>query len=197
MRASPLEGHRSGWGSLICARSRDDSPPLDWLALIVARSFLVHPKEPKLCLNPAIAGSVKANTEKLTHFLNVDLDIYSKYDLQPLVTAMSDKVFVLHVGRYKRTYRAHLELAASGLAKSPDSTLRKFCALIGTLPRTAVEVWNAAKVRDFNIGVQAGTQPNSFEFALAPETVRAVSEVNARIAFTVYAAGLGKNLPAV
>jgi hypothetical protein len=138
---------------------------------------------------------MKANSEEFTHFLNVDLDIYSKYDLQPLVTAMGDKVFVLYVGRYKRTYRAHLELPGSGLSKSPDSTLRKYCALIRTLPRAAVELWNAAKVRDFNVGVQAWTQPNSFEIAIAPETVRAASEVNARIVFTVYAAGLGKNVP--
>jgi hypothetical protein len=51
-------------------------------------------------------------------------------------------------------------------------------------------------VRDFNIGVQAGTQPNSFEIALAPETVRAASEVNARIVLTVYASGFAKNVPA-
>ncbi|MGC9950216.1 MAG: hypothetical protein ABSF64_27950 [Bryobacteraceae bacterium] len=34
-----------------------------------------------------------------THFLNVDLDIYSKADFQPLVTALGKKVMVL--------YRAH------------------------------------------------------------------------------------------
>jgi hypothetical protein len=104
---------------------------------------------------------MNSNPEESTHFLNVDLDVYSKYDLQPLVTAMGDKVEVLHVGRYKRICRAHLELVGSGLSNSADSTLRKFCTLIGTLPRAAVEVWNAAKVRDFNIGVQAGTLPNS------------------------------------
>ena len=110
----------------------------------------------------------------MTHFLNVDLDLYSKSDLQPFVAAMGEKVDVLYVGRYKRTYRAHLELAGSGLSESADSTIRQFCALIRTLPRAAVALWNAAKVRDFNIGVQAGTHPNSYEIALAPETVRAV-----------------------
>jgi hypothetical protein len=139
---------------------------------------------------------VNTDTEELTHFLNVDLDIYSKYDLQPLVTAMGDKIFVLHVGRHKRTYRAHLELAGSRLSESPDSIISQFCALIGTVPRAAAEVWDAAKVRDFNIGVQGGTQPNSFEIALAPETVRAASEVNARIVLTVYASGFANNISA-
>jgi hypothetical protein len=132
----------------------------------------------------------------MTHFLNVDLDLHSKFDLQPLVAAMGRKVLVLHIGRYKRTYRAHLELAGSGLSESADSTVRRFCALIKTLPGAAFAVWNAAKVRDFNIGVQAGTQPNSYEIALAPETVSAVSEVNARIVLTIVASGFGENEPA-
>jgi hypothetical protein len=34
-----------------------------------------------------------------THFLNVDLDIYSKADLQPLVSALAKKIMVLYVGR--------------------------------------------------------------------------------------------------
>lgn len=127
----------------------------------------------------------------LTHFLNVDLDLFSKSNLQPLVTAMGNKVAVLHIGRYKGTYRAHLEVA--GEVKNADSTIRAFCALIRALPKAAIEQWNAAKIRDFNIGVQAMKQPNSYELALAEETVRAVSQVKARIVFTVYGADLGES----
>jgi hypothetical protein len=125
------------------------------------------------------------NTQRTIHFLNVDLDLYSKSNLQPLVTAMGEMVSVLHIGRHKRTYRAHLELAS--YAKSADSTIRGLCVLIRTLPRAARKVWNAAMVRDFNIGVQAAMQPYWQEIALAPETVKAISEVNARIVLTVYA----------
>jgi hypothetical protein len=108
-------------------------------------------------------------------------------DLQPLVTAMGEKVHVLHIGRHKRTYRAHLELASFSKSKSADSAIVGFCALIRTLPKGARRLWNVAKVRDFNIGVQAALQPYAYEIALAPETVRAASEVNARIVLTVYA----------
>jgi hypothetical protein len=125
------------------------------------------------------------NTPETTHFLNVDLDIYSRSNLQPLITAMGRKIFVLNEGRDGRTYCAHLELARE--TKSADSTIRAFCALIRALPRAAAELWNTAKIRDFNIGVQAEMQPHSYEIALATETVRAASEVNARIVFTVYA----------
>jgi hypothetical protein len=129
-----------------------------------------------------------------SHFLNVDLDLHSKSNLQPLVTAMGEKVDVLHVGRHKRTYSAHLELAGSGLSESADSTIRSFCALIRALPRSAVVLWNAAKVRDFNIGVQAEMRPPSYVIALAPETLKAVSLVKARIVLTVYAPRLGEKV---
>ena len=127
------------------------------------------------------------NSQQTTHFLNVDLDIYSKSNLQPLVTAMGKKVNTLFVGRNKRVYQATLELVGAGLSKSPDLTIRTFCALIRSLPRTAVAQWNAAKVRDFNIGVQAAMQPLSYKIALEPETVRAASAMKARIVLTVYA----------
>ena len=120
-----------------------------------------------------------------THCLNVDLDIYSKCDLQPLVTALGGKVIVLHAGRDRRTHCAHLELARP--TKTADSTIRGFCALIEALPQMARDLWNAAKVRDFNIGVQAEMQPFSCQFAFAPETLTATCGLGARIVFTVYA----------
>jgi hypothetical protein len=119
-----------------------------------------------------------------THFLNVDLDIYSNSNLQPLVSALGKKIYVLHVGRHKRTYCAHLSVKR--ITKDADSTIRAFCNLIESLPRAERELWNMAKVRDFNIGVQAETQPYSHEVALATKTVKAASEIGARIVFTVY-----------
>jgi hypothetical protein len=120
-----------------------------------------------------------------THFLNVDLDIHSSRDLQALVTNLGQKVIVLYAGRIKRTYRAHLELAK--ITKTADATIRCFCALIKALPRVDRDLWNSAKVRDLNIGVQAGTQPHSCEFVVALETFKAAHELGARIVFTVYA----------
>jgi hypothetical protein len=120
-----------------------------------------------------------------THFRNVDLDIYSTSDVQPIVTALGEAVIVLHVGRTKRTYGAHLELVK--LTKTADKTIQEFCSLLKSLPRAERQRWNAAKIRDFNIGVQAGTQPFCTEFALASETIRATSELGARIVFSVYA----------
>jgi hypothetical protein len=128
-----------------------------------------------------------------TTFLNVDLDIYSKSDLDPLVTALGKKVLVCYVGLDRRTYVAHIELA-SGNPKSADAAIRRFCVLIGALPKAARELWDTAKTREFNIGVQAATQPYSWEMALSCETVEAAAKLKARIGFTVYAPEVPKKI---
>ena len=120
-----------------------------------------------------------------THFLNVDLDIRSVYDLQPLVSALGKKVCVLHVGRIKKTYEAHLELARMG--RTPDATIRALCSLIEGLPAAHRELWDSATRRQFNIGVQAGGEPHATELGLAAGMLKRVCGLDAEIALTVYA----------
>jgi hypothetical protein len=59
--------------------------------------------------------------------------------------------------------------------------------LIKALPKKARDLWDAAKVRDFSIGVQACTKSPVLDFAIATETLKAAYELGARIVFTVYA----------
>lgn len=133
------------------------------------------------------------NASKTTRFLNVDLDVYSRSSLQPLITALGRKVFVLYAGREKRTYSAHLELARD--PRNADATIRSFCSLVKSLPRAQRALWNAARVRDFNIGVQAAMHPFSYRIELAADTVKAASEINSRIVFTIYAPEGGRRTP--
>jgi len=100
----------------------------------------------------------------VTSFLNVDLDIQAGHDLQPIIYRLGKMVVVLYVGREGRTYTAHLEIAAP--VKSADTTIRRLCALIQSLPDVERELWNRASRRDFSIGVQAGEQPNSSDFVV-------------------------------
>jgi hypothetical protein len=127
------------------------------------------------------------DSSKSTGFLNVDLEIFSKRDLQPLIGALGEKVLVLDSALERRTYRAHLELTR--IPSTPDAMIRAFCALIEGLPKPARHLWTQAKRRDFNIGVEAGTSSRRpREFALSTETLKAAHRLGARIAFTVYAA---------
>lgn len=120
-----------------------------------------------------------------TQFLNVDLNIFSKSDLEPLVIAMGKKVSVNYVGREKRTYSAHMDLAI-GNPKSPESAILQFCKLIRELPAEARELWNGAKSRSFDIGVESRGPMRYYWFSLAPKTIMAAAEISAQIAVTVY-----------
>lgn len=120
----------------------------------------------------------------MTHFLNVDLDIYSRVDLQPLVNALGKKVSALYVGRDGSSYCAHLEIAK--ITKTVDSTIRALCGLIQALPTAERHLWNAARVRSFSVGIQAGRQPNPCDFAIGAKTVKTVSELSAQIVLTLY-----------
>jgi hypothetical protein len=131
--------------------------------------------------------ALSGNNSSFTNFLNVDLDIYARYDLRPLVNAFGKKVMVLYAGRERAGYSAHLELARMARSASADSIIRGFCSLIRGLPPSELALWNSARGRDFSIGVQAGMEPNSCDFALDAATVQAVADLRARIVFTVYA----------
>ena len=123
-----------------------------------------------------------------TQFLNVDLDLWSKSSLEPLIKAFGRKVVALHMGKDGREYRAHLELATE--SDNPDVAVRRFVKLVEALPRPAKALWNRARVREFNIGVQSAARPHSFEMRLKDATVRAVARVNGQIGMTVYGASV-------
>lgn len=122
----------------------------------------------------------------IAQFLNVDLDIYSRQDLQPMVDRLGRKVMVLYAGRERRRFSAHLEVAR--VTRTADSTIRAFCTMVGALPRAERELWDRATVRSFSVGVQAGTAAGCTDFAIGAETIQSVSELGAEIVFTVYSA---------
>ena len=126
----------------------------------------------------------KKKAPETTHFLNVDLDIRSNSNLEPLVAALGKRVINLATYRSKRTYYAYLELSSE--VKSADAAIRAFCRLIESLPDVERNLWNSAKIREFNIGVQSGDEPHSFGIALEERTVKSAAEVGARIALTLY-----------
>jgi hypothetical protein len=122
-----------------------------------------------------------------TYFLNVDLDVFARSPLEPLAAAFGSSVIALYVGRDGKHFRAHFELSASG-RKNADALIAAFVQLVKGLPRAARLTWNRASRRDFNIGIQAGFTPASFEIALNAGTLRLASSVNAHVVVTVYGA---------
>jgi len=128
------------------------------------------------------------NTEQTT-FLNVDLDVTSRSRLESLVEAFGSQVHVLYVGREGTRYAAHLELADASPA-SADFAIRALAVLVKRLPQAKRKLWDRAQYREFNIGIQAGLSPKSYELRLRPETLKRVASVGGRVGITVYAAQL-------
>jgi hypothetical protein len=134
---------------------------------------------------------MRQNVLDKTLFLNVDLDIRSKSNLQPLVDAMGDKIIVMYVGRVKRYHQARLELDgshrnAAGHKRSPEAIILGFCKVIGRLPPGARELWDDSKTREFDIGIESGKPYKFYWFDLSPKALQAALEVNAQIAVTIY-----------
>jgi hypothetical protein len=123
--------------------------------------------------------------EEATNFLNVDLDIFSKSRLEPLVVAFGDAVWVHYVGREGSRYGAHLEL---GFPRNADTGIKALAALVRQLPTSAWNLWKNAQVKDFNIGIQGGIKPHYCEFPLQLDTLREIVKLGARVVITVYAA---------
>jgi len=123
--------------------------------------------------------------EETTNFLNVDLDIFSKSRLEPLVAAFGDKLWVHYVGREGSRYSAHLEC---GFPRDPNAGIKALVSLVRQLPTHARKLWKNAQVKDFNIGIQAGIKPHYCEFPLHLDTLDEIVNLGARVVITVYAA---------
>jgi hypothetical protein len=122
-----------------------------------------------------------------TKYINVDLDIYSRVPLTGLIEAMGDGAFVLYVGGERQKYEAHIELGSSHMGMTADRTIIGLTRLVKRLPPRYRKIWNSAKSREFNIGIEAGLEPHGFELRLDRRTVDAVKEVGGALVITVYA----------
>lgn len=119
-------------------------------------------------------------------FLNVDLEVgaRTRKALAPLLAAFDGKLFELFRGRIGRLYRGHYEV--SGCARDANTTVHMLADVIEALPRPARRAWNAASVRDFNIGVELERGVKSIELALDRDAVERITSLGGRVVFTAY-----------
>ena len=127
---------------------------------------------------------IRAGSENETSFLNVDLDIYSKSNLERLVEALGDGVFVNYVGREKGRYSAHLSRSSFG--QSADALMGELAHLIKKLPRQVKRLWDSAASREFNVGIEAGKKPSSHVILITEKTIKLVAALKGGIAITTY-----------
>ena len=120
-----------------------------------------------------------------THFLNVDLELVTTGEIDPLLDAWGALVMLRDsVEDGRRTIWVELEEEYPDV----DSTLGGFLELIESLPASLRQLWDNCVDRCFNVGIQAGTSANSVAFSIASSTLRTIANADARIEFTVYGA---------
>jgi hypothetical protein len=125
-----------------------------------------------------------------TQFLNVDLDIRAERGLDTLIECMGDAVIAM----YQSADSAAVEL--SDQYPTLEETIAGFTALIESLPEQGRHIWDKCQSRSMNIGIRAGDEPHSIEFALSKESINRLAAMDCEIAITVYGArGERRDLP--
>lgn len=120
-----------------------------------------------------------------THFLNVDLEIESHHNLQPIVEDFGDDVYNLYCGEAQGHYLATFELrGASGT--DPDSIIYSFCRSIESFDNEAKKLWESAFTKVFDIGYEGGSELSSYSSEIRVGTIERVALLGASIRVTIY-----------
>jgi hypothetical protein len=118
-------------------------------------------------------------------FLAVDLDVRSRKSLAALFAAWPDADTPGYTGKAPRWIHTQSLLGKNGTA---DQEIQDLLKTIARLPPAARRCWNEATSRTFDIGIQAGLGPHSFQEVLVrPATIEAVARAGGRILITLYA----------
>ena len=141
------------------------------------------------------------------HFINVDLEIWSRTDLAALARALEPRSLILYAGRSRRKFLVAIEAKSSRLT-SPERTMWSLLELIESLPPAARRSWKSAESRVFNVGYEGGEFVTLFherpagsgrwypkdpgkaaqpcETSLSPDLLHAVARARGTITTTIY-----------
>lgn len=130
-------------------------------------------------------SSKQYTVEPDVEFLNVDLELESPLDLEPLVSALGP-VFILH-STSEPPFVAHLEIEHD-VDRDFNDTIRALLVLIETLDDAGQAMWNECTVRRFDIGLQSGLQPHSSQYTLPATLLQRLAAIDAEVVITLYGA---------
>jgi hypothetical protein len=140
------------------------------------------------------------------HFINVDLEVWSREDLAPFAKAVESRSLLLYVGKVRRRYLATIEARSLRSLKSPERAIRAPLKVVEALPAAARLLWSRADSRVFNVGYEGGEfvtllyerpagsgrwyprKPGALpcETSFSPGLLAAVASVGGTIATTIY-----------
>lgn len=127
---------------------------------------------------------------KNPEFIAVDVDIRSRSDLTPLVSALAPNVLVRSVGKFRGRHWIHLML--HGSPPTPSAAIRRYAKIFDRLPQRAQRLFKSA-AKEFDIGFEGGLDPRPGDSVLVSEWVLSardteiVERLGASVRITIYA----------
>jgi len=118
-------------------------------------------------------------------YLSVILDIDSRKDLSPIADNFSEDIVTTYNDKWGSHFRASFQVAGSVAAANEDINL--FCLYIESLEDEAMQVWNGAFSKVFDIGYEAGSI-ESCSTKLSKTTIQRISAIGASVEITIYPA---------
>ena len=115
-------------------------------------------------------------------FLNIDLDIESDIDIEPIVLEWGDRVSMHRYELMDGTYYGSFETPCGGV----ESIIREYCNLVEGLSPDARAIWDAASKRTFDFGYESGTAPNNFHSEISAENMSRLVKIGGNIVITIY-----------
>ena len=120
-------------------------------------------------------------------FLNLDLELTSIVDLNPLVAHFGNNVFVLINEENENGYFLCLEPIIEGtLSDNIENCINHFIQLVSELPNELIEIWNSCTLRVFDFGFDGGLEELPLHTTITAESLNKIVHINAEIRITIY-----------
>lgn len=113
-------------------------------------------------------------------FLNVDVDVRCAAGGLPLLNYLRNRSVLLSEEDGGFSFEAIEQ------HEDVEGCVAALVALVQGLPTSLLTAWNACEDRIFDVGFEAPSGKHSVVVELLPSTVRAISDVGAKLRVTIY-----------
>lgn len=120
-------------------------------------------------------------------FLNLDLELDSRFDLASMATAFGTAVFSLYCGPTPTGFRLCVEPVIDGLLNADSvACTEHLLNVIETLPPEAMASWRSCASRTFDYGFNGGLEEKPLQTDISASHLARMAALGIRLRTTVY-----------